>query len=75
MEDQHGRIARDVIRAGTESGVLKGVSKAVRGPKRHFVRFNVDRDTLLNGQVYKTSDPSIEEFWQVVGRVHPFEPE
>lgn len=64
-----GRAGNLIARIGTETGVLRDVKKQVGGPKRRFLRFGVDRDKLLRGQVGTTGDERIDAFWKAV-RTH-----
>lgn len=73
MEERYGHVARDIIRIGLEAGVLRRVTKSVAGPRRTFVRFCVDRDSLVEGQIAEeVPDAAIERFWTTVGRRYPY---
>jgi len=63
------RAGNLIARMGTEAGVLRDVKKQVGGPKRRFLRFNVDRERLLRGQAGATGDDRIDTFWKDV-RTH-----
>lgn len=73
MEEQYGRIAKDIVRIGVETGVLRRVTKSVAGPRRSFVRFSVDRDSLVEGQIAEAvPDAAIERFWSALGERYPY---
>jgi hypothetical protein len=71
MESRFGHEAQVVARIGVESGVFKEVSKGVSGPRRTFVRFAVDRDRLLEGQLGPTGDSIVDRFWAAVAKRFP----
>lgn len=64
-EDIEGMFSegRKLLRIGLESGVLKDHPKRTSGPRKSFVRFQVDRQLLLRGQSEPTGDARIDDFW------------
>lgn len=55
-----------IAKIGIATGVFKEVTKNTKGPKKHFVRFAVDRSRLLGGQHEPAGISQIEEFWKKV---------
>jgi len=70
LESQLGRIAKPVIRIGLQSGVLSHVQQQFAGRGKFFVRFQVDRELLLKGQVEKTGTVPIDHFWEIARERH-----
>jgi hypothetical protein len=71
MEQSCGSLAQAVAREGIQAGVLREIAKAVSGPRKSFVRFKVDRDRLLKGQLGRTGDEATDKFWQGLERKYP----
>jgi hypothetical protein len=63
MEDRLGKPAREVIRAALKYEVMKQVPKSTSGPHKTFVRFNVDREKLMQGVEGPVGDSRIDGFW------------
>lgn len=72
MEEGLGSLAREVARIGLRANVMRQVSKSTSGPRKNFVRFTVDRETVLRGQGKRTGSSEVEDFWRMLGRKHPF---
>lgn len=60
-----------VAKIGIQRGILREVKKETSGPKKRFVRFKVDRQLLLRGQVELTKDTAIDEFWSELAKRFP----
>jgi len=66
IEDLYERFGEDaalVAKVGVATGVFKTVQRPTSGPKKHFVRFAVDRSLVLPGQSGPTNVKAIDEFW------------
>ena len=70
MEEDY-EDASTVANIGLRTAVLRSVSKPASGPKRTFVRFKIDRDRLLPGQLRKTGDSAIDDFWNEMATKFP----
>lgn len=66
-----GRNGRAMVRIGLESGVLREVHKTTSGPRKDFVRFQVDRQLLVRGQVERTGVGPIDTFWDMMAQRFP----
>ncbi|HSE59336.1 MAG TPA: hypothetical protein VLA99_11590, partial [Nitrospiraceae bacterium] len=64
IEEQCGTTAPQVAKLGLRRRIFREVTRPTSGPKKTFVRFQVDRDKLLRGQAEVTGDSSIDEFWK-----------
>jgi hypothetical protein len=71
LEESFGVIASTIAKYGLETGVLKEIAKGVSGPKRQFVRFRVDRELLLRGQIGPVGDPATDQFWRALQKKFP----
>lgn len=71
VEEYCGPTASAVARFGMETGVLREIVKGVSGPKKTFVRFKVDRERLLRGQVGATGDGATDLFWAGLEKKYP----
>lgn len=72
MEEQCGSvIAKAVSRSGLESGVLREDVRSASGPRKTFVRFEVDRSLLLRGGTERTRNAAIDAFWDELRRRFP----
>ena len=71
MIDLSGTIAKDIVRIGIDTGVLKEVSKDVSGPRKHFVRFCVDREAVRTGHVSSTGQLETDTFWKDIRKEYP----
>jgi hypothetical protein len=71
LEEDFGKVAIVVATLGLECGVLREITKGVRGPKKRFVRFRVDRERLLRGQVGSIGDTEIDTFWAALEKKYP----
>jgi hypothetical protein len=74
IEDEgqpHGPFAKVVAQVGLKTNVLKMVAKTVHGKKKTFVRFRIDRQSLLPGQNRMTGDHAIDLFWKELRREYP----
>jgi hypothetical protein len=68
MEERYGKSVKKIVGAGLKVGVLRQVEKDTRGPKKTFVRFQVDKPRLLSGQAGPTGERMIDEFWKELER-------
>lgn len=71
MEEQCGALAKAVSRSGLESGVLREDVRSAAGPRKTFVRFEVDRSLLLRGGTERTRNAQIDAFWDELRRRYP----
>jgi hypothetical protein len=71
IEETCGRITKSIVRIGLSRGIIKEMNKGASGPKRRFIRFAVDREKLLRGQIERTRDPVIDRFWDELRNKHP----
>lgn len=72
VEEKEGEeLARAVARVGVDTAVLRPAERATSGPRKSFVRFQVDRDRLLRGQIESTGDSAIDRFWDRLRREFP----
>ena len=71
IEEELTPHGKKVIKAGLQSGVLREHDKATSGPRKEFVRFQVDRQLLLRGQAERTGDQRIDEFWRLLATAFP----
>ena len=71
IDDAFGKVGRWTMRTAREEGVLRNVEKNVSGPHREFVRFTVDREKLLRGQLERTGKAEIDSFWDRVRERYP----
>ncbi len=69
--EEDSEEASTVASIGLRTGVLRPISKPASGPKRTFVRFKIDREKLLPGQVQKTGDSAIDDFWNEMAAEFP----
>jgi hypothetical protein len=60
-----------IARIGIQKGILREVKKHASGPKKRFVRFKVDRQLLLRGQIEFTRDKAIDDFWSELAKKYP----
>ncbi len=63
--------ASTVANIGLRTGIFRGVSKPTSGPKRTFIRFKIDRERLLSGQLSNSGDAMIDEFWNELAKKYP----
>jgi hypothetical protein len=73
LAEDYGDIATTVAKYGIETNVLREIVKGVRGPKKRFVRFRVDRERLLRGQLAPVGDEPTDAFWAALERKFPGE--
>lgn len=59
-----GKVAKEVVKIGLEEGVLRRISRHTSGPRQDLVRFCVDRDRFLQGQIQEQVDLRITAFWR-----------
>jgi len=71
LEENRGDVAAVIAKYGTETGVMRPINKGVRGPKKQFVRFSVNRERLLRGQVGVVGDEATDTFWAALERKFP----
>lgn len=64
--EKWGSLGEKVIEEGLQAGILRAWNRDVGGPRRHFVRFQVDRNLLLTSLRDAKVDPTIEKFWRAV---------
>jgi hypothetical protein len=62
--ERYGRLGQQVIDYALECGVLRTWNRAVAGPRKHFVRFQIDRNRLLQALRESNIDPDLEKFWR-----------
>lgn len=62
--ERWGSIGQEVIEHGLKCDVLRKWNRDVAGPRRHFVRFQIDRNRLLQALRESAVDPQIERFWR-----------
>lgn len=66
VAEDYGSVAAIVAKIGVGAGLFKEVDKATSGPKKTFVRFRVDRQKVLRGQLAGTGEPPIDRFWSEI---------
>lgn len=63
--DKFGKLGKRVVRLGLETGVLKlNPTKNAGGPRKTFVRFEVDRERLM--RTFAADGSAIGRFWKGV---------
>ena len=65
--EKWGVIGQNIVDEALKTGLLRTWQRDTAGPRRHFVRFQVDRNQLLASLRDKTVDSQIEKFWRSVG--------
>lgn len=65
------KVVNYLIRAGSDCGILREISKDVSGPRKRFIRFNVDRNKLLRGKGETIGDLRIDSFWNDMRSKYP----
>ncbi|MBX3712203.1 MAG: hypothetical protein KF800_09610 [Lysobacter sp.] len=68
FEEECGELGGLIVRTGLEVGVLKEISKATSGPKKRFVRLQVDRDELSSGWRKLTNSKAVRDFWEKLSK-------
>lgn len=58
--------AKQVLKAGLSSAVLKEIWKQSAGPGKQFFRIQVDKQLLLSARARPESDTSESRFWQLL---------
>jgi hypothetical protein len=69
--DRYGPEMKPIVDAGVKSNVFRELPLAASGSKKHFFRITSDRDELLKGQIGRTRDSKINEFWSILAEKYP----
>jgi len=64
-------VVSTIVKIGLEQGILRSIEKGTSGPKKTFVRFRVDRQTLLKGQHDGTGSDAVDGFWSALAVKYP----
>jgi hypothetical protein len=69
--DEEPRALRFITKTGLQIGIIKNVKRDASGPRKHFIRFAVDREKLLRGQAGSTGNNQIDNFWEEARKKFP----